>query len=303
MDEALGTPARTAPLPRTRIAPTGGPATARRPRRAARATRRTRRYLMASPDHVAMEYAINPWMDADGAFDPERAIAQWGDLRRALRRLGHRVDVLPAAPGLPDLVFAANGAFVLGDRAFLSRFAHPERRGEETVHRGWHVRAGHRITQARAACEGEGDLLTVGDVVLAGTGFRTELAAHDELRAWTDREVVTLELVDERYYHLDTALGVVGDDLVVWHPPALSPEAAEEVERRYPDAIVVDEHDAALLGCNLLGDERTAIVPAGVDRLAHDLAARGRRVVAVDLSELRRLGGGPKCCVAELHPA
>jgi len=258
---------------------------------------------MAAPDHLVVEYAINPWMDPTAPFDPERAVAQWHQLRRALQRLGHVVDVLDAVRGLPDLVFAANGALVLGDRALLSRFRHPERRGEEAVHQAWLVARGIRVTQTTAPCEAEGDLLVAGRTILAGAGPRTDAAAHDQLRTLTCREVVTLELVDPRFYHLDTALGVVDDELVAWFPAALSQAAGEQVRRRFPDAIEVDEHDAMLLGCNLVSDGTTVVVPAGVQRLAHDLRARGHAVIEVDTSELLRAGGGPKCCTAEQHPA
>ena len=263
--------------------------------------RRTRRYVLAAPDHVAVAYAINPWMDPAAPFDPERARAQWRELRTVLASLGHHVDVMPAVPELPDMVFAANGALVLGRRALLSRFAHPQRRPEAAVHRAWLERRGITVVEARAPVEGEGDLLVVGDRVLAGHGFRTSLSAHDQLRGLTSRDVVSLELVDPRFYHLDTALGVVDEHTIAWHPPAFSEEAAATVRRLHPEAITVDEHDAALLGCNLLSDGTHVIVPAGVRRLASDLAARGRTVVPVDLSELRLAGGGPKCCVAEHH--
>ncbi len=262
-----------------------------------------RRYLVASPAHVEVTYAINPWMDPDAPFDPERANAQWRTLVATLTALGHRVDVLPPLAGLPDLVFAANGALVLGRRALLSRFAHPQRQPEAPHHRAWLQQQGVDVVEATAPCEGEGDLLVVGRRVLAGHGFRTSLAAHDQVRAITDREVVSLELADPRFYHLDTALGVLDDDTVAWFPPAFTAAARDTVQRLYPDAVEVDEHDALLLGCNLVSDGRHVVVPSGVQRLAADLAARGLTVVPVDLSELLLAGGGPKCCVAEHHAA
>ena len=264
---------------------------------------RTRRYLVASPAHVEVTYAINAWMDPTAPFDSERAMAQWRTLVATLTSLGHRVDVLPPLAGLPDLVFAANGALVLGRRALLSRFAHPQRQPEAAHHRTWLQQHGIDVVEPLAASEGEGDLLVVGRRVLAGHGFRTDVATHAQVAALTDREVVSLELTDPRFYHLDTAIGVVDDQTIAWFPPALTEAGRAEVERRYPDAIEVDEHDALLLGCNLVGDGRHVVVPAGVQRLRHDLRARGYDVVEVDLSELLLAGGGPKCCVAEHHPA
>lgn len=265
-------------------------------------TTRLRRYLVASPAHVGVTYSINPWMDPAAPFDPPRAQAQWRALVATLTGLGHRVDVLPPLPGLPDLVFAANGALVLGRRALLSRFVHPQRRPEAEQHRTWLRHQGIDVVEAVAACEGEGDLLVIGRTVLAGHGFRTAEAAHAQLAALTDRTVVPLELADARFYHLDTALGVLDDRTVAWFPPAFTSTARAAIEQRFPDALVVDEHDALLLGCNLVSDGHHVVVPAGVQRLAHDLTARGYVPICVDLSELRLAGGGPKCCVAEHHP-
>lgn len=264
---------------------------------------RTRRYLVASPAHVDVAYAINAWMDPDAPFDPERAAAQWRTLVATLTSLGHRVDVLPPLPGLPDLVFAANGALVLGRRALLSRYAHPQRQPEAAHHRGWLQQHGIDVVEATAPCEGEGDLLVVGRRVLAGHGFRTAIQAHAQVAALTDREVLSLQLVDPRFYHLDTAIGVVDDATIAWFPDAFTADGRATLQRLYPDAIEVDEHDALLLGCNLVGDGRHVVVPAGVGRLGHDLRARGYEVVEVDLSELLLAGGGPKCCIAEHHSA
>lgn len=264
---------------------------------------RVRRYLVASPAHVDVTYAINPWMDPDAPFDPERAAAQWRTLVATLTALGHRVDVLPPLAGLPDLVFSANGALVLGRRALLSRFAHTQRQPEAAHHRTWLQQQGVDVVEATSPCEGEGDLLVVGRRVLAGHGFRTSLAAHSQVAAITDRDVVSLELLDPRFYHLDTALGVVDDRTVAWFPGAFTDAGRTTIRRIFPDAIEVDEHDALLLGCNLVSDGQHVVVPAGVQRLAADLVARGFTVLPVDLSELLLAGGGPKCCVAEHHPA
>ena len=73
----------------------------------------TRTYLMCPPEHFAVEYAINPWMNPDKPVDVELALAQWERLREAYQDLGHTVHVIAPEPGLPDMVFAANGATVI----------------------------------------------------------------------------------------------------------------------------------------------------------------------------------------------
>ena len=89
-----------------------------------------RAYLMCPPDHFTVEYSINPWMASGEPVDTARAMLQWQLLRDTYRSLGHSVQFIDARPGLPDMVFAANGATVIGGAVLGARFRHPERAAE-----------------------------------------------------------------------------------------------------------------------------------------------------------------------------
>ncbi len=265
-----------------------------------------RRYVMCRPEHFAVGYAINPWMRPDLPVDRERAIAQWEALRRAYLDLGHRVDLLDPRPGLPDMVYAANGATVVGGVVLGARFRHPERAGEALAHREWFAAAGFvRVVEPVHVNEGEGDLLVAGDVVLAGSGFRTDPRAHAEAAAVLGLPVVPLELVDPRFYHLDTALAVLDDRpgraAIAWYPDAFTPASQAVLRERYPDAVVATAADAAVLGLNAVSDGRHVVLPDTAVDLAAALAGRGFVPVPVDLSELLLGGGGPKCCTLEVR--
>jgi len=266
-----------------------------------------RRYVMCRPEHFAVTYAINPWMRPDLPVDRGRAIAQWEALRRAYLDLGHRVDLLDPRPGLPDMVYAANGATVVGGVVLGARFRHPERAAEALAHREWFTAAGFpRVVEPVHVNEGEGDLLVAGDVVLAGAGFRTDPRAHAEAAAVLGLPVVPLELVDPRFYHLDTALAVLDDRpgrvAIAWYPGAFTPAAQAVLRARYPDAVVATAADAAVLGLNAVSDGRHVVLPDTAVDLAAALAGRGFVPVPVDLSELLLGGGGPKCCTLEVRP-
>src|SRR4051794_11631318 len=81
------------------------------------------RYLMCRPTYFAVDYAINPWMDPAEPVDVDRAVAQWTTLRETYLALGHTVDLIEPLPGLPDMVFAANGALVVDDTVLGVQFA------------------------------------------------------------------------------------------------------------------------------------------------------------------------------------
>lgn len=169
-----------------------------------------RHYLMCPPRYFAVEYSINPWMDPDRPVDTDLAMRQWTTLRDTYRELGHTVDEVPPQPGLPDMVFAANSGTVVDGRVLGSRFRAPERAAEAEHFRRWFVENGFRdVTMPRQINEAEGDFVWTGRVLLAGTGFRTDPDAHAEAQEALGVPVVSLHLIDERYYHLDTALFVL----------------------------------------------------------------------------------------------
>lgn len=260
-----------------------------------------RTYLMCPPDHFRVEYTINPWMDPAVPVDAELAGKQWRRLRDTLEGLGHTVHVLDPVPELPDLVYTANGAFVLDGTALGARFRHPQRAAEARAHQRWYEERGWRFVPPRVVNEGEGDLVWAGDRILAGHGFRTEAAAHDEAAQLFGVEVVSLRLVDPRYYHLDTALAVLAPGHIAYYPDAFAPESRAVLRRAYPDAMIADAADAAEFGLNLVSDGRHVVVPAGATGMVAKLAAAGYQPVPLDLSELHKGGGSGKCCTAELR--
>ncbi|ORV81239.1 N-dimethylarginine dimethylaminohydrolase [Mycobacterium interjectum] len=261
---------------------------------------RARRYAMTPPTYFAVEYAINPWMDVDRPVDADVALAQWEALRQTYLRLGHRVDVVEPVPGLPDMVYAANGGFIARDIALVARFRFAERAGEAAAYAEWMSSLGYRPVSTRHVNEGQGDLLMVGDTVLAGYGFRTDRRAHPEISAALGVPVVPLELVDPRFYHLDTALAVLDDHTIACYPPAFSASARDRLRALFPDAIVVGSSDAYVLGLNVVSDGRHVVLPSAATGFAAQLRAAGFEPVGVDLSELLKGGGSVKCCTLEV---
>ena len=268
---------------------------------------RKRTYLVCPPEHFTVAYAINPWMDTAVAVDVELAVKQWERLRETLTGLGHAVHVLPPEPGLPDMVYAANGAFTVDGTAFGARFRYPQRTAEAAVHRAFYEREGWRYVEPAEINEGEGDFAYVpgayGGLILGGYGYRTDPAAHAEVQEALRRPVVSLHLVDPRFYHLDVALAALDDERVAYYPAAFSPASQRVLKQLFPDAVRADEADALAFGLNLLGDGKHVVLPAEATGMAHKIAEAGYLPVPVELAELKKGGGSVKCCVAELRPA
>lgn len=258
---------------------------------------------MCPPTHFTVSYAINPWMHPDEPTDVDLAVAQWERLRQTYLDLGHTVEVIDPLPDYPDMVYAANGATVVDGVAYSASFTYPERQGEAPAYLARLAELGYTPVEASAVNEGEGDMLVTSKAILAGTGFRSSVDAHQELQEAVGRAVVSLRLVDPRFYHLDTALAVIDDDLIAYYPAAFTPGSRKALEHLFPDAIIATEADAAVLGLNAVSDGTHVVVAPGAHGFAAALRSRGYTPIAVDTSELLKGGGGAKCCTLELRGA
>ncbi|MGA6128373.1 MULTISPECIES: dimethylargininase [unclassified Microbacterium] len=273
-------------------------------------TAQRRRYLMCRPEHFTVSYRINPWMDPANPTDTAKAVRQWQALHDAYVALGHEVELIDPVPGLPDMVYTANGGFIVDGRALGVRFRVDERRGEERPFMDWFAAHGFEVVEPVEVQEGEGDFLLVGDTILAGTGFRSVGDSHRELAEVFGREVVSLRLVDPRFYHLDTAITVLDpvegptgvERANIAYLPSAFDEASQRVlAERYPDAIHVSDADGAVFGLNAASDGLHVFVSPRAAGFAAQLEERGYIPVPIDLSELLLGGGGIKCCTLELR--
>jgi N-dimethylarginine dimethylaminohydrolase len=269
---------------------------------ATRRTVRARRYLMCRPTYFEVSYAINPWMDPTRPVDTALAVTQWERLREVYRGLGHRVDLIDPLPGLPDMVYAANGATVVDGKVLGARFRNPERTAEAPAYLAWFQSRGFTdVHDPHHVNEGEGDILVCGSRILAGTGFRSSAQGLAEAQEFLGRRFVVLELVDPRFYHLDTALAVLADDEIMYYPEAFSPASRAVLEHLYATAVLANEADAEAFGLNAVSDGRHVVLPAPAVGLAEKLRRRGFEPIGVDLSELLKGGGSVKCCTLEVR--
>ncbi len=266
-----------------------------------------RRYLMCPPRYFTVSYRINPWMNPGQPVDTAQAMAQWRALVDTHRALGHTVELIDPEPGLPDMVFAANAGTVIDGAVLGARFRNAERAAEAEHYRRWFAgHGGPKVAMPSTINEGAGDLMWTGTLLLAGTGFRTEPAAHREAQEVLGVPVVSLQLVDPYYYHLDTCLLVLDDSpptpLIAYYPAAFSPGSQRVLARLFPDAVIASAADAVCLGLNGVSDGRSVVLASEAIDLGRTLATRGFEPIFVDISVLRRAGGGPKCCTLELRP-
>ena len=261
-----------------------------------------RTYLMCPPEYFAVEYAINPWMDPDKPVDVALANRQWRRLGEVFESLGHTVHTIDPKPGLPDMVFAANGATVIDGKVLGSRFKHAERQPEAQAYLAWFREHGYQqIRESAIVNEGEGDIVFAGRAILVGYGFRTDQAVESELAELYGLPVITLRLTDPRFYHLDTAMVVLDATTAAYYPGAFDDAGRAALTSYFDELIEVKDDDAEVLGLNAISDGHKVVVPEQATGLIAQLRAAGFEPITVNLSELLKAGGGPKCCTLELR--
>jgi N-dimethylarginine dimethylaminohydrolase len=260
------------------------------------------RILMCPPDYYGIEYEINPWMSRSRGSTPARAGAQWTALRDALTRLGVTIELLAPQPGLPDLVFTANAGLVFGDRFYSSRFRHEVRARETPYFDAWF--AGHGFQVERVPddlyFEGAGDALFCGGTLFAGYRIRSDVLGHQYLGKALNTLVLPLELVDPRFYHLDTCFCPLAPDEAVYYPGAFDSYGRKVIESQIPKLLPVEEAEANRFACNAVVVGKTVITNTGCDRLSAALGQRGYRAIAVELDEFLKAGGSAKCLTLRL---
>lgn len=259
------------------------------------------RYLMCPPDHYDVDYVINPWMEGNiHKSSRDRAVQQWHQLYHILKEHAI-VDLVPPQKGWPDMVFTANAGLVLGDTVVLSRFLHKERQGEEPYFKQWFEENGYKVYELPKDLpfEGAGDALLdrEGRWLWAGYGFRSELDSHPYLAKWLDIEVLSLRLIDDRFYHLDTCFCPLTDGYLLYYPAAFDSYSNRLIEMRVaPEKrIAIDEADAVNFACNAVNVDRIVIMNKASNPLKERLADVGFEIIETPLTEFLKAGGAAKC--------
>ena len=252
---------------------------------------------MCAPKFFDIQYEINPWMHTDNPVDHQRASKQWDELYETYtHKLGWNVSLIEPVNGLPDMVFTANGALVHGRKVVLPTFRQPDRQPETERFAAWFK--SHDYTEMltpKYDFEGEGDALFWNDILFAGFPWRSDKPGHAEIAEFLGVRTVSLQLIDPRFYHLDTALTIVNDTTVAIYPQAFSEDSIKTLRGIVPTVIEASDEDAVAYGLNSASDGKRIVVPEGAKKLQEQYHTLGMEVFPVPISEFQKSGGGVKC--------
>ncbi len=255
------------------------------------------RVLMCPPDYFGIEYEINPWMNIQQGANPELARLQWRRLHETLCDLGAEVDLLEPVAGLPDLVFTANAGLVFQDRFLPARFRFGVRQGESPHFEKWARDRGFTVVPLPPSMnfEGAGDALFCGDTLFAGYRFRSDVRSHQWVGEQLGVPVLPMELVDPRFYHLDTCFCPLAPGVALYYPGAFDEYGRSVLKDRVNRLVEVSAEEAVSFSCNAVVVGRSVIMNEGAPKLAAALEALGFAVRPLEFSEFIKSGGSAKC--------
>jgi N-dimethylarginine dimethylaminohydrolase len=262
----------------------------------------TPRILMCPPDHYGIEYEINPWMNRSMGAIRALAFHQWKTLRDTLESLGVQIELLSPQPGLPDLVFTANAGLIYKDVFVSSRFRHEVRARESPYFDAWFAEHGFRVEHLPPGMyhEGAGDALFCGDTLFAGYRIRSDALAHQWVGQRFGIRVLPLELINPRFYHLDTCFCPLSPTEAIYYPAAFDNYGRRVLQTHIAKLIEVNETEAHRFGCNAVVVGRTVVHNNHCPELAEKLTNAGYRSIEVELDEFLKAGGSAKCLTLRL---
>lgn len=259
-------------------------------------------FLMCSPQYYDILYEINPWMNREHKADKVLALTQWNNLKKIISACGAEVKLVEQVPDLPDMVFTANAALIHQHHVFLANFKHPERQGERAHFETWFKENGFVIfdDKQRLDFEGAGDALFAGNKLFCASGFRTNPLVHETIKTWSEAEIISVELVDPYFYHLDTCFCPLNDKQAIWWPDAFTPASQKKLAHEI-ELLSIPKEDAKKFACNAVVINNYVIIPSGCDDTQKILETLGLIVHQTDMSEYIKAGGACKCLTLNLQ--
>lgn len=266
---------------------------------------RKKKILMCPPDFYGIKYEINPWMNVEIQSNQEKAVKQWNDLYKILKEdLNVDIKLIEPKEDVPDMVFTANAAVMYGKKAIISKFKFPQRKPEEKYFADWFNDNGYEVITLPdgMAFEGAGDALYLDEILYSGYIPRSDIASHTYISGLLKIPVVSLELSNPNFYHLDTCFCPLENGYLIYYPGAFDKYANIVIENNVSEEkrIIVDDEEASYFTCNAVNIGKNVVTNITTKRFSDLLAQKGFNHIQTDLSEYMKAGGAAKCLTLKI---
>jgi len=233
-----------------------------------------------------------------------KAKKQWSYLKTFLAGLGAEIKFIQPHADFPDMVFTANAGVVHNNRVVLSNFKHLERRGEKEHFKKWFLDNGYEVHELRQdfIFEGRGDCFVYKNHLIGGFGQRSQKQAIVEAAKILSLTPVAVELVDPRYYHLDTCMSIIDPHkgLAIYNPEAFDADFKDIMSSIDLNLIAVNKKESQNFACNSISFMGAVMMPASSEKIGRELERHGHIPAPMDMSEFMKSGGACRCLVLEI---
>ncbi len=256
-----------------------------------------KKVLMCKPLYFdTFDYIINPWMKP-GSIDKQKAFIQWENLVRTYKQQDIKVEVIEQKQDVPDMVWTTDQGIVHGRTVLLSRFWHDERKRESIYYEQWFRDQGYEITYLpkNVYLEGNGDSYIWNNKLLVGVGYRADKKTCDVLSKFLDIEVIPLQIIDPKFYHLDIGFFPLNNETAFYYPTAFSEESRGVLKKLVPNLIEFTKDEAHGFAANSVTTDHHVICQKGNITFEAKLHEQGYKTLPVDLGEFKKSGGGIHC--------
>ena len=256
-----------------------------------------KKILMCEPIHFEVSYKINPWMQI-GSVNKKQAYKQWQDLLKTYEDLKIETEIIKQEKGLPDMVFSADQGIIKGRDMLLSNFRYEQRQKETDVYLKWFETEGYLVNKLpeNVSFEGGGESLWFGNKLLVGTGFRGRPEIGQNIKEiWPEVEIISLQLINPYFYHLDTCLFVLNRETIFYYPLAFSDLSQAVLKEITPNLIPISKKEAFNFAANSTVTDHHVIIQKGNLGVLRELRRLGYAGVETDVSEFIKAGGGIHC--------
>jgi N-dimethylarginine dimethylaminohydrolase len=256
-----------------------------------------KRVLLCKPLYFdTLDYVINPWM-TPGKIDKKTALREWNKLVHIYKDLGITVELINQEKGNPDMVFATDQGIVKGKKVLLSRFWCDERKQETLHYEEWFKKNGFKITYLpeNVYFEGNGDAFFWENKLLIGIGYRADKNTCKAVSKLLDCEVITIEIVDPAFYHLDVGFFPLNSDTAFYYPPAFSKKSRGVLQNLVPNLIEFSKDEAYGFCANSVVTDHHVIMQKGNVTFKNKLKNLGYESIEIDVGEFMKSGGGIHC--------
>lgn len=273
------------------------------------------RVLMCSPDYFDIVDVKNVHMQGHiGNTDKAQVNAQWQSLKDAYdalltNKVLDEVSVIPGAKDCEDMVFCANQTLPWkmedgSEVVVMSRMRHESRQREVPYFEEFFKNKGFKPLHFNNVkmFEGMGDVIPHPGkrLLYGGYGHRTTAEAYDELATMLQTPVVALELINPKFYHLDTCFVPLSKDSVMLCKEAFTEEGLAMIRQLFTKVYYIPEYEAEKYfslnahAFNAHGT-KTAILQKGSAITVDVLKQEGYNVVEIETGEFMKSGGSVFC--------